>query len=224
MSLVPDYGESSSSSSSDSSESDSETSVTEEKNVKPIPKAFLPKPNFGEDSKDAAQNSVFKNPFTEAENAKEAILQKHVKMVDSKDNVIVINGKKICWNYRKGRCRFGHNCKFAHDSDIQKSKEQLESEKQVQHVVVCQHQNLPQPSSNEIEKIKEESVLLNQKRRRPGLTQGLVPGKKISPANICFYPQTSVLISKHLLLSANIYFNLQISAFIRKHLILSANI
>jgi hypothetical protein len=29
----------------------------------------------------------------------------------------MINGKKICWNNRKGRCRFGHNCKFAHDTD-----------------------------------------------------------------------------------------------------------
>lgn len=28
------------------------------------------------------------------------------------------NGKKICWNYRKGRCRFGSNCTYAHDSDL----------------------------------------------------------------------------------------------------------
>jgi len=33
-----------------------------------------------------------------------------------------INGKKICWNYRKGRCRFGHNCVFGHDSDVVVSK------------------------------------------------------------------------------------------------------
>lgn len=29
----------------------------------------------------------------------------------------MVNGKKICWSHRKGRCRFGHNCKFAHTSD-----------------------------------------------------------------------------------------------------------
>lgn len=32
-------------------------------------------------------------------------------------NTTTFNGKKICFNHRKGRCRFGHNCKFAHDSD-----------------------------------------------------------------------------------------------------------
>ncbi|XP_019876669.1 uncharacterized protein LOC109604572 [Aethina tumida] len=174
MSLVPDYGDSNSSSGSD--ESESEASITEE----PTPKVVLPKPNFGDADNESTKSSVFKNPFIEAENEKEAILQKHVKMVDTKDNVMVINGKKICWNYRKGRCRFGHNCKFAHDSDIQKSKEQLDAEKQVQNVVVCQNQTVPQPSTEELEKIKEESVGHNQqKRKRPGLTQGLVPGKKV---------------------------------------------
>ena len=50
------------------------------------------------------------------------------------------SGKRICWNYRKGRCRFGHNCKYAHDSDIQKTQEQLDAEKDVARgqSVVCQ--------------------------------------------------------------------------------------
>lgn len=99
-------------------------------------------------------------------------------MVESKNNVIVINGKKICWNYRKGRCRFGHNCKFAHDSDIQKTDDQLQVERQPQQTVVCQSQSLPQPTHQEIDAIKEDAV--NQKKRkRPGLTQGLIPGKKV---------------------------------------------
>lgn len=51
--------------------------------------------------------------------------------VPGKDNTVMINGKKICWNYRKGKCRFGHNCKYAHDSDIQKTNEELEADKQV---------------------------------------------------------------------------------------------
>lgn len=102
-------------------------------------------------------------------------------MVDAKDNVVVINGKRICWNYRKGRCRFGHNCKYAHDSDLQKSKEQLQIEKQVQQTVVCQNQVLPEPSAHELEKIRQEAVLQNAQKRkkRPGLTQGIVPGKKV---------------------------------------------
>lgn len=50
--------------------------------------------------------------------------------VPGKDGTQMINGKKICWNYRKGRCRFGHNCKYAHDSDIQKTQEEIDGEKE----------------------------------------------------------------------------------------------
>lgn len=77
-------------------------------------------------------------------------------MVSAKEDVRTINGKKICWNYRKGRCRFGHNCVYAHDSDLQKDGEEV-----VPGQVVL---------NKKVEK---------QKRKRPGLTQGLVPGKKV---------------------------------------------
>lgn len=100
-------------------------------------------------------------------------------MIDTKDKINVINGKKVCWNYRKGKCRFGHNCIYAHDSDLQKSAEQLEAENQVQQTVLCQSQNLPHPTSTELKQIQSEAVLNRQKRKRPGLTQGLVPGKKV---------------------------------------------
>lgn len=60
---------------------------------------------------------MFTNPFLEEDNAKVAILERHVKMIST--DVKVVNGKKICWNYRKKRCPFGHKCKYAHDSDLQ---------------------------------------------------------------------------------------------------------
>ena len=117
------------------------------------------------------KNSVFSNPFVEAENAKKAILEKHVKMTPTKDEVKMINGKKICWNFRKGRCRFGHNCKFAHDSDLQRSQtDSLENSDQV-------------PLSNQM--VGDEETELESenakivRKKRPGLTQGLVPGKKV---------------------------------------------
>lgn len=93
-------------------------------------------------------------------------------MVPTKKDTTVINGKKICWNYRKGRCRFGHKCAFAHDSDLQKSEEELESSNNVKETVVCQNsipENIPQNVKDEIGK----------KKKRPGLTQGLTPGKKV---------------------------------------------
>jgi hypothetical protein len=53
--------------------------------------------------------SVFANPYTP-------------KLEDIKE----INGRKICWNYRKGRCRFGSNCVFAHDSELLQKKQNQE--------------------------------------------------------------------------------------------------
>lgn len=121
--------------------------------------------------------------------------------------IIWVLGKKICWNYRKGRCRFGHNCKFAHDSDLQKSKEQLNAELHVarSNSVVCQADGLnprylfnvsvnhttyllwsmtfrasQQPEVLEDNKNLELASNTNsKKRKRPGLTPGLVPGKRV---------------------------------------------
>lgn len=100
-------------------------------------------------------------------------------MVNKKDNLKVINGKKICWNYRKGRCRFGHNCVYAHDSDLQKTQEQLDSEARPQETVLYQNQKVPEPTPEVLEQIREESVTGNKQKKRPGLTQGLVPGKRV---------------------------------------------
>lgn len=61
---------------------------------------------------------VFSNPFLEAEKLEIDKLQQHVRMVDSENHILQKNGRKICWNNRKGRCRFGNKCKYAHDSDL----------------------------------------------------------------------------------------------------------
>lgn len=132
----------------------------------------LPRPDFLGEYKPDNTSSVFKNPFTEEENEKEAVLQKHVKMIENKEAMRVINGVKVCWNYRKGRCRFGHKCKYAHDSDVQINQNT---------VVIEGSPNLPEPSKNDIASIQDEMKAQKnvQKRKRPGLTQGLVPGKKV---------------------------------------------
>lgn len=134
----------------------------------------LPKPDFlvGE----SKGQSIFTNPFVEAEIAKTALLEKHVKMVNKTDNAEMINGKKICWNYRKGKCRFGHNCKFAHDTELQRSKDQLVPKNCTRQAILKQNKQLAQTSTTEGE---EENDVKTVKRKRPGLTQGLVPGKKV---------------------------------------------
>lgn len=172
-SLVADYGTSSSDSENDS-ESEQEALPGNVPDVtSPIPKVPLPKPDFANGP--TSKNSVFLNPYVEAEIAKKAILEKHVKMVPSKDEVRFINGKQICWNYRKGRCRFGHTCKFAHDSDLHQSSQSsssFPSNVSGQTVPDCGTTS-PEPETEE----GEDGQL--KRKKRPGLSQTLVPGKKV---------------------------------------------
>ncbi|XP_054271469.1 uncharacterized protein LOC128992085 [Macrosteles quadrilineatus] len=164
-SLVADYGNSSESDSSDEIQGDKKD------RVKPSTEAEkLPLPKFGEDGAKIT-NSVFKNPFAEEEIAKSAILEKHVKMIPAKEDITQINGKQICWMYRKGRCRFGHNCKFAHDSDLysEATGENLEQAE-------C---SAGGDASTKSEKVDKPVDSETKKKKRPGLTQGLVPGKKV---------------------------------------------
>ncbi|XP_057370060.1 uncharacterized protein LOC130691166 [Daphnia carinata] len=73
------------------------------------------------------KHSVFTNPYKEAEDAEKGTLEKHVKFAPKLEDVKEINGRKVCWNYRKGRCRFGSNCVFAHDSELlQKKQKQVD--------------------------------------------------------------------------------------------------
>lgn len=114
----------------------------------------------------------------EAEKAKSAILEKHVKMTPTLDDTKMINGKKICWNYRKGRCRFGHNCTFAHDSDLHRSAIDLESARTPHETLICQTQYNGQGNFDE-EEVDQENNQMQKRKKRPGLTQNLIPGKKV---------------------------------------------
>lgn len=118
----------------------------------------LPAPKFKETG--VINESVFRNPYLEAERAKSAVLEKHVKMVPAKDCLTKVNGKSICWMNRKGRCRFGNSCKFAHDSELYNSEVTNKD------------------TSNE-GKTTKDSQRLNKTKKRPGLSQTLVPGKKV---------------------------------------------
>lgn len=119
------------------------------------PENKLPAPRFKETG--VINESVFRNPYLEAERAKSAVLEKHVKMVPSKDHQTKVNGKSICWMNKKGRCRFGNKCKFAHDSELFNG-----------------------PSVTNEDTTNKEGILnLKKKNKRPGLSQTLTPGKKV---------------------------------------------
>lgn len=173
FSLVADYGtsdeEGSSTGSSSGEESDSEKTEPGSTSSAPpapaLPSASLMLAN----EKKSIPGGVFSNPFKEAEDAKMASLEKHVKMVDP-EHEISEQKRKICWSYRKGRCRFGSKCNFAHDSDLILKKEMHgagESE---------------EPSATDQDAQKEAAALARKqanKKKRPGLSRELVPPKKV---------------------------------------------
>ncbi|XP_067004168.2 uncharacterized protein [Anabrus simplex] len=176
VSLVANYG----SSSDSGSDTDSNCDIDTEKHLSSTVEK-LPGPEFGTGTTSTMKTSVFSNPFAEAEMAKKAILEKHVKMTPTKDETKMINGRKICWNFRKGRCRFGHKCKFAHDSDLHApiSEEQDGSDvvNSTQFVLVSPNAAIP-IVENELSN-SSESTNLGNKMKRPGIHQTLIPGKKV---------------------------------------------
>lgn len=106
------------------------------------------------------------NPFVEADKAEKAILEKHVKMISV--DVKTVNGKKICWNYRKNKCRFGHNCKYAHDSDLQIDKS----------TIIPSEMKVKQVEEKDIEPaFARESII--KKKKLSGMSQDINPPKKL---------------------------------------------
>uniref|UniRef100_A0A0A9WIB6 Pharynx and intestine in excess protein 1 n=1 Tax=Lygus hesperus TaxID=30085 RepID=A0A0A9WIB6_LYGHE len=165
-SLVADYGESSSADSSDDSESENF-----EKHEESTTNARLPPPTFT----DKIKNSVFVNPFLEAENAKLTVLEKHVKMVPQTNGK---EHKKICWMFKKGNCRFGKKCKFLHDDTstaaVTTPAGGTTDSKDTTNYV----QNQEALGDDPDERGSDDDEPL-KKKKRPGLTRGLIPGKKV---------------------------------------------
>jgi len=144
--------------------------------------ASLPQPSFMQEQHGSVSglkfdSSVFSNPFRDKEEKKKAILEQHVNMTQRQEELKVIDGKKVCWMYRKGRCRQGAQCKFAHDNDVKTNRvhevkydadSQISSEK-------CHQGAVEQIKLNPVHNAEEEVVM---RKKRPGLSQGIVPSKK----------------------------------------------
>ncbi|KAK6638368.1 hypothetical protein RUM44_008797 [Polyplax serrata] len=149
--LVADYG-------ADTDSEDSDNS--------PVNDGPLPAPAFVTGCDDTIKDrSVFVNPFAEADKAEKAILEKHVKMISV--DVKMVNGKKICWNYRKNKCRYGHNCKYAHDSDLQIDKS----------AIIPTQMNIKQVDA-ESSNVTNANEPIGRKKR-PGMAHDIIPSKKI---------------------------------------------
>jgi len=153
---------------------------------------WLPKPSFMQESEKVSglkfDSSVFSNPFRAKEDKKDAILEQHVEMTHGQSTGRTINGKKVCWNFRKGRCRHGHKCSFAHDSDVKNSivdslytpkydsGAQMSFEKAKTNTV--QPIQMTKEDPEEDIGVSEETNVGGPKKKRPGLCDSLVPSKK----------------------------------------------
>ena len=90
-----------------------------------------------------------------------------------------IDGKKVCWNFRKGRCRFGSKCTFAHDSDVKQRPETTNENRGKVRISPMAAASALGASTDEVE--NPDAVIENNKKsakKRPGLSEGIVPSKK----------------------------------------------
>ena len=137
----------------------------------PNPLAAVSLPSAtGNDS--GSVSSVFVNAFKVAEQAKHSILEQHVKMTAEQIRESRLK-RKVCYNFQKGKCRFGSKCKYSHGDDhIVKNRvggEDAGSDS-VQRVQPDQNTNFPPETDDDGNVIK--------RKRRAGVTNNLLPTKK----------------------------------------------
>lgn len=158
--------------------------------------AILPKPSFLQENEDFTRMksvngsrldsvSVFSNPFKDKEDKKKAVLEQHVAMTVKQEEMRQIEGKKVCFNYRRGRCRFGAKCTYAHDSDVGVKKKQDELAKEMRAKGPTIQAG---PTASDVRKVNDgdepgdpeegEEDEKAPRKKRPGLSEGIVPSKK----------------------------------------------
>ncbi|XP_075698002.1 uncharacterized protein LOC142663308 [Rhinoderma darwinii] len=139
----------------------------------PLPSFKLPAPCLGNQS-GLSSTSVFSNPFQDEKQAQLSILERHVKLSEGN---WAKGGKGACLAYqRDGRCRYGTKCKYSHGSDLPQGSTSS-----------AQREIMGNDSGNKASEThglgsREEHVEEPQtdkgKRKKPGLSDTLVPPKR----------------------------------------------
>lgn len=166
-------------SSSDGEEDDKKES---DKRTEPLPSPLLsgrlPAPRLGTQSK-GSTSGVFSNPFKDEERAQLSILERHVKLSDSN---WAKGGKGVCLAYqRDGRCRYGTKCKYSHGTDLppgatMSSHGELSGSGGDAPEMVKDNSKLGELQSGEA--AGDETQAERGKRKKPGLSNTLIPPKK----------------------------------------------
>ena len=137
-----------------------------------------------------AGSSVFVTAYHKAEEAKNSVLEKHVKMTVM-DLQKGKRKKQICYKFRKGNCRFGSKCRFAHDNDdipssssSSQSDNNQEANQATQNSNHSNHQNSNHQSyimghdQPVVHQDDEDYLSQAKKKKRIGTTDTLLPPKK----------------------------------------------
>lgn len=76
---------------------------------------LLPSPSFV--GTNDSTNSVFVTSFQRAEEAKQLILERHVKMTTplKEEKRPQQKKKSVCRSFQLGKCRYGYRCRYGHD-------------------------------------------------------------------------------------------------------------
>ena len=146
----------------------------------------LPPPALGGSFTSAVPGSVFLNPFQKAEQAKQSVLEKHVKMTNyveeeetkEKRKKRAKDKRKLCHRFLKGNCKYGHKCRFSHDLGPKPEDEVSDTSTSTD-----KHANYGNRSWLEVDKESslndDDSYMTEAKRKkRVGVGDHLVPPKK----------------------------------------------
>ncbi|PIO37707.1 hypothetical protein AB205_0130250 [Aquarana catesbeiana] len=165
-----------------SSEDEDDSKRELEKPTEPLPSpllsARLPAPRLGTQSK-VSPSGVFSNPFRDEERAQLSILERHVKLSDGN---WAKGGKGACLAFqRDGRCRYGTKCKYSHGTDLPPggtvlSPGELLSSGGDAPEMVRDSSKLGDVQS--VEELRQETQAERGKRKKPGLSNTLIPPKK----------------------------------------------
>lgn len=177
-------------------DTDSDEEVDSKNLIKSEPLNKLPNPLSGapeklpsilEASSSRIGTSVFMNPFEEAEQAKNHILEKHVKLTQAAPKKPA--HQPICWKFKKGKCHLGKNCRFFHDLDNRTLEENRAASAASLQAAANTEQPRPtyHPSAYvdarrrpmEAEPEDDDNYMANmKKKKRYGVADNLMPPKK----------------------------------------------
>ena len=117
---------------------------------------------------------MFSTPFQRAEEEKQSVLEKHVKLSNNE----IQSGKKVCYNFKKGKCRLGSKCKYSHGSPIINKATDKTVKNVTSYPTLGGGYQEANPQYGDFKGDDDSYMESKKRKKRAGLAGGLVPPKK----------------------------------------------